>query len=151
MIHKIGVLTSGGDAPGMNCAIRAVVRAGLRQGLEVFGVEDGYKGLVEDRIFQMDRGTVSDIVNRGGTILRTARLREFKEEAVRQIAVDNLRKRGIEALKVVYSTEEPVMPAGGGRTPGSVAFVPSAAGLVIAGEVVKDLIRGDGKKREAEE
>ncbi|MCR5491553.1 MAG: 6-phosphofructokinase [Bacilli bacterium] len=101
MISKIGVLTSGGDAPGMNCAIRAVVRAGLKYGLEVFGVMDGYKGLVEDDIFQMDRHHVSNIVNRGGTILGTARLREFKEESVRQIAVDNLRKRGIDALVVV--------------------------------------------------
>lgn len=101
MIHKIGVLTSGGDAPGMNCAIRAVVRAGLAYGLEVFGVNDGYKGLVEDDIFQMDRSSVSDIVNRGGTILQTARLREFKEESVRQKAVDNLRRRGIEALVVI--------------------------------------------------
>lgn len=101
MIHKIGVLTSGGDAPGMNCAIRAVVRAGLSYGLEVFGVNDGYKGLVEDDIVPMDRSSVSDIVNRGGTILQTARLREFKEESVRQIAVDNLHRRGIEALVVI--------------------------------------------------
>ncbi len=101
MIHKIGVLTSGGDAPGMNCAIRAVVRAGLRYGLEVYGVNDGYKGLVEGDIFPMDRNSVSDIVNRGGTILRTARLREFKEESVRQKAVDNLKKLGIDALVVI--------------------------------------------------
>lgn len=101
MISKIGVLTSGGDAPGMNCAIRAVVRAGLKYGLEVFGVMDGYKGLVEDDIFPMDRHYVSNIVNRGGTILGTARLREFKDQSVRQIAVDNLRRRGIDALVVV--------------------------------------------------
>ncbi len=101
MISKIGVLTSGGDAPGMNCAIRAVVRAGLKYGLEVFGVMDGYKGLVEDDIFPMDRHYVSNIVNRGGTILGTARLREFKDQTVRQIAVDNLRKRGIDALVVI--------------------------------------------------
>lgn len=101
MIKKIGVLTSGGDAPGMNCAIRAVVRAGLKYGLDVYGIMDGYKGLVEDDMFLMDRHSVSDIVNRGGTILGTARLREFKEEKVRQIAVDNLRKRGIEALVVI--------------------------------------------------
>ena len=101
MIHKIGVLTSGGDAPGMNCAIRAVVRAGLRYGLEVYGVMDGYKGLVENDIHLMDRHSVSDIVNRGGTILGTARLREFKEESVRQIAVNNLRERGIDALIVI--------------------------------------------------
>ncbi|MGM9814376.1 MAG: 6-phosphofructokinase [Candidatus Enteromonas sp.] len=101
MIRKIGVLTSGGDAPGMNCAIRAVVRAGLRYGLEVYGVLDGYKGLVEDNIVKMDRGSVSDIVNRGGTVLGTARLREFKEESVRQIAVNNLKKHGIDALVVI--------------------------------------------------
>ncbi|MBQ2493924.1 MAG: 6-phosphofructokinase, partial [Bacilli bacterium] len=101
MLHKIGVLTSGGDAPGMNCAIRAVVRAGLRFGLEVYGINDGYRGLVEDDMVKMDRSSVSRIVNRGGTILRTARLREFKEESVRQKAVDNLRRRGIEALVVI--------------------------------------------------
>ena len=66
MIHKIGILTSGGDAPGMNCAIRAVVRAGLHYGLEVYGVMDGYRGLVEggENIFKMDRSSGSDIVNR---------------------------------------------------------------------------------------
>ena len=101
MIKKIGVLTSGGDAPGMNCAIRAVVRAGLKYGLEMYGIMDGYRGLVDDDIFPMDRHSVSDIVNRGGTILQTARLREFKEESVRQIAVNNLKRRGIEALVVI--------------------------------------------------
>ncbi len=101
MIQKIGVLTSGGDAPGMNCAIRAVVRAGLSYGLEVYGIMDGYRGLVDDDMFLMNRSSVSDIVNRGGTILQTARLREFKEESVRQIAVNNLRKRGIDALVVI--------------------------------------------------
>lgn len=101
MIQKIGVLTSGGDSPGMNCAIRAVVRAGLSYGLEVYGIMDGYRGLVDDDMFSMNRSSVSDIVNRGGTILQTARLREFKEESVRQIAVNNLRKRGIDALVVI--------------------------------------------------
>jgi len=101
MIKKIGVLTSGGDAPGMNCAIRAVVRAGLKYGLEMYGIFDGYKGLVEGNIHQLDRTSVKDIVNRGGTILQTARLREFKEESVRQIAVENLKKLGIEALVVI--------------------------------------------------
>ncbi|MCI7213554.1 MAG: 6-phosphofructokinase [Bacillales bacterium] len=100
-MQKIGVLTSGGDSPGMNCAIRAVVRAGLSYGLEVYGIMDGYRGLVDDDMFLMNRSSVSDIVNRGGTILQTARLREFKEESVRQIAVNNLRKRGIDALVVI--------------------------------------------------
>ncbi len=101
MIQKIGVLTSGGDSPGMNCAIRAVVRAGLSYGLEVYGIMDGYRGLVDDDMFLMNRSSVSGIVNRGGTILQTARLREFKEESIRQIAVNNLRKRGIDALVVI--------------------------------------------------
>lgn len=101
MIKRIGILTSGGDAPGMNCAIRAVVRSGLSYGLEVYGIFDGYKGLVEDKIFKMDRKSVSDIVNRGGTKLRTARLPEFKLESVREQAVKNLEKHGIEALVVM--------------------------------------------------
>jgi len=101
MVKRIGIITSGGDAPGMNCAIRAVVRAGLAYGLEVFGVREGYKGLVEDDIFQMDRDSVSNIVTRGGTILRTARLPEFKLESVRQQAIENLKKHGIEALVVI--------------------------------------------------
>ena len=101
MIKRIGILTSGGDAPGMNCAIRAVVRAGLSYGLEVYGVYDGYRGLVEGRIERLERKSVSDIVNRGGTILRTARLPEFKEEAVRRKAVEILNERGIECLVVI--------------------------------------------------
>jgi 6-phosphofructokinase 1 len=68
MIKKIGVLTSGGDAPGMNAAIR-VVRAALTEGLEVFGIYDGYLGLYEDRMVQLDRYSVSDMINRGGTFL----------------------------------------------------------------------------------
>ncbi len=101
MVQKIGILTSGGDAPGMNNAIRAVVRSGLRHGLEVYGIYDGYKGLVEGNIVKMDRKSVSDIVNRGGTILRTARLREFKDPAVRQKGIEQLNKFGIEALVVI--------------------------------------------------
>ncbi|MBQ4255598.1 MAG: 6-phosphofructokinase [Bacilli bacterium] len=101
MIKNIGVLTSGGDAPGMNCAIRAVVRAGLKYGLGVYGIYDGYKGLVEDQIYELDRHSVSDIISRGGTFLHTARLREFKEISVRQKGVDNLKKHGIDALVVI--------------------------------------------------
>lgn len=101
MIHKIGVLTSGGDAPGMNAAVRAVIRAGLSSGCEMYAVYDGYKGLVEGDIQKVDRSFVSDIVQRGGTILRTARLREFKEESVRKIAVEQLKKHGIDALVVI--------------------------------------------------
>ena len=101
MVKKIGVLTSGGDAPGMNAAVRAVIRAGIKVGCEMYAIFDGYKGLVENNIQMIDRSFVSGIVQKGGTILRTARLREFKEEAVRQIAVNNLKERGIDALVVI--------------------------------------------------
>ena len=95
---RIGVLTSGGDSPGMNAAIRAVVRAALSNGDKVFGISDGYRGLVEGRFKEFTRSDVSEILNRGGTILGTARLPEFKYEAVRQLAVKQLQKNDIEAL-----------------------------------------------------
>ena len=100
-MRKIGILTSGGDAPGMNAAIRAVVRSGITRGLEVYGVYDGYEGLVHNNIEKLDRGDVSDIIIRGGTILGSARLEDFKSKEVRQQAVDNLNKHGIEGLVVV--------------------------------------------------
>lgn len=100
-IQKIAVLTSGGDAPGMNAAIRAIVRSGIDQGLQVFGVEEGYRGLVEGRIFEMDRNAVTNSINRGGTVLGSARLPEFSKDEVAQIAVDQLKNRGIEAVITV--------------------------------------------------
>ncbi len=101
MIKKIGVLTSGGDAPGMNAAIRGVVRAALTEGLEVFGIYDGYLGLYEDRMVQLDRYSVSDMINRGGTFLGSARFPEFREEHIRAVAIENMRKRGLDALVVI--------------------------------------------------
>ena len=101
MIKKIGVLTSGGDAPGMNAAIRGVVRAALTEGLEVMGIHDGYLGLYEDRMVQLDRYSVSDMINRGGTFLGSARFPEFRDENVRAVAIENLKKRGIDALVVI--------------------------------------------------
>lgn len=101
MIKRIGVLTSGGDAPGMNAAIRAVVRAGIASGLEVYGIQEGYSGLVEGKIIKLDRKSVTGIINRGGTILKTARLEAFKNVETRQIGVDNLKKFGIDALVVI--------------------------------------------------
>ena len=95
---RIGVLTSGGDAPGMNATIRAVVRAALRCGDTVFGIYDGYRGLIEGKIQEFTRKDVSEILNKGGTILGTARLPEFKYEQVRQLAVKQLQKNDIEAL-----------------------------------------------------
>lgn len=91
MIKKIGVLTSGGDAPGMNAAIRGVVRAALTEGLEVFGIYDGYLGLYEDRMVQLDRYSVSDMINRGGTFLGSARFPEFRDEHVREVAIENMK------------------------------------------------------------
>lgn len=101
MVKRIGVLTSGGDAPGMNAAIRAVTRVALSQGIEVYGIYDGYRGLVEGYIEPLTRENVSDILDRGGTILGSARLPEFKDPAVQDQAVAQLQKRGIEAVVVI--------------------------------------------------
>jgi 6-phosphofructokinase 1 len=101
MIKKIGVLTSGGDSPGMNAAIRAVVRAGLSNDIEVYGIRDGYLGLHQNRIKKLERYSVSDVINRGGTFLGSARFPEFKEESVRRQAIENLKEHGIEALVVI--------------------------------------------------
>ncbi len=100
-VTKIAVLTSGGDAPGMNAAIRAVVRTGLYHGLEVFGVARGYNGMIEDDIVPMDSKSVANIIQRGGTILKTARSKDFFEPEGRQIAYDNLKKRGINGIVVI--------------------------------------------------
>lgn len=101
MIKKIGVLTSGGDAPGMNAAIRGVVRTALTKGVEVCGIYDGYLGLYEGKIETLDRSSVSDVINRGGTFLGSARFPEFKEVEVREKAIENLKAHGIEALVVI--------------------------------------------------
>ncbi len=100
-MRSIAVLTSGGDAPGMNTAIRAVVRSGFHYGLSVYGVYEGFKGLVEDDIRPLEREHVSRILNRGGTVLRSARIPEFSEEKYQRIAVENLRKRNIHGLVVI--------------------------------------------------
>ena len=100
-MKKIAVLTSGGDAPGMNASIRAVVRASLAKDLQVFGVNNGYQGLVADDIFEMNRSDVSDIITKGGTILGSARLDDFKLLEIRERAVKNLKQRGIEGLVVI--------------------------------------------------
>ncbi|MBM3413813.1 MAG: 6-phosphofructokinase [Bacteroidetes bacterium] len=100
-VTKIGVLTSGGDSPGMNAAIRAVVRTGLYYGLEVFGIMRGYQGLIEDDIIKMNGRSVANIIQRGGTILKTARCKEFMEKEGRQKAYDNLIKNGIDGLVVI--------------------------------------------------
>jgi len=101
-IKKVGVLTSGGDAPGMNAAIRSVVRMGLSEDLEVYGIYDGYMGLYENRIKKLNRFSVSDIINRGGTFLGSARFPEFRDsEKVRTQAIENMKKHNIDALVVI--------------------------------------------------
>ena len=100
-IRKIAVLTSGGDGPGMNAAIRSVVRCSLHYGLEVCGVMRGYQGLIDDDIMEMNHRSVSNIINRGGTILKTARSKEFSTDEGKQRAVDVLRKHKIDGLVVI--------------------------------------------------
>ncbi|QGS51648.1 6-phosphofructokinase [Spiroplasma tabanidicola] len=101
MIKKIGVLTSGGDAPGMNAAISAVVKSAISKGIEPYVVREGYKGLINKWIEKVDLSFASDIIARGGTVIGSARFPEFKEESVRKVAVENLKEMGIEALVVI--------------------------------------------------
>ena len=101
MIKKIGVLTSGGDAPGMNAAVRAVVRTALSKGMEVYGIRRGYVGLITGDIFQMDERSVSDIIHRGGTVLYTARCPEFRTQEGVAKAKAKCDELGIEGLVVI--------------------------------------------------
>ena len=98
MIKKIAILTSGGDAPGMNAALRVCVRAGLFYGKEMYVIYDGFKGLVDGDIHQVTKDFTADIINRGGTILRSYRLPEFKEESVQLKAVQQLKDYEIDAV-----------------------------------------------------
>lgn len=100
-IKTIGVLTSGGDAPGMNAAIRAVVRIGLSKGLNVKGIQRGYSGLLNEEIIDMDAKSVADTIQKGGTILYTARCEEMRTEEGQKKAADICKKHGIEGLVVI--------------------------------------------------
>lgn len=100
-VKKIAVLTSGGDSQGMNAAVRAVVRSALYHGLEVYGVQRGYQGLLNDDLRPMDLRSVGDIIQRGGTILQTARCKEFTTLEGQQKGAEILRKRGIDGLVVI--------------------------------------------------
>ena len=100
-IKSVGILTSGGDAPGMNAAIRAVTRAAIFSGLKVYGIYRGYQGLIEDNIEEFKTQSVSNIIARGGTILKTARSKDFKTPEGRKIAYENMKKHGIDALVVI--------------------------------------------------
>ena len=103
-IKCIGILTSGGDAPGMNAAIRAVTRAAIYNGLQVKGIYRGYKGLVTGEIKEFKSQNVSNIIQLGGTILKTARCKEFTTPEGRQIAYDNMKKEGIDAWWLSVAT-----------------------------------------------
>ena len=100
-VTKIGVLTSGGDSPGMNAAIRAVVRTGIYHGLEVYGIIRGYSGMVDGDIIKMESKSVANIIQRGGTILKTSRCQEFFEKEGRKKAYENLKKHGINGLVII--------------------------------------------------
>ena len=100
-MNTIGVLTSGGDAPGMNAAVRAVVRTAIALGMKVKGIRRGYNGLIEGDIIDLDVRSVSDIIHRGGTVLYTARSPRFKTEECMKEAIDNCKKHGIEGIVVI--------------------------------------------------
>lgn len=100
-MKKIGVLTSGGDAPGMNAAIRAVVRKAIYHDIEVYGIKYGFQGLMEGNIEKMEIGSVGDIIHRGGTVLYSARSEEFKTDDGQQKGIEQLKKFGIEGLIVI--------------------------------------------------
>ena len=131
-VTKIGVLTSGGDAPGMNAAIRAVVRTGLYHGLEVFGIMRGYQGMIEDDIYRMESRSVANIIQRGGTILKTARSKEFYEYEGRKKAYENLKRRNIDGLVII---------GGDGSFRGAVQFSQEfdMPCIGIAGTIDKDI------------
>ena len=131
-VSRIGVLTSGGDSPGMNAAIRAVVRTGIYYGMEVYGIMRGYQGLIEDDIYKMEGRSVANIIQRGGTILKTARCKEFHTPEGRKKAYDVLSRRGINGLVII---------GGDGSFRGAVDFsreydIPV---IGIAGTIDKDI------------
>ncbi|CAI8397813.1 MAG: ATP-dependent 6-phosphofructokinase 1 [uncultured Bacteroidota bacterium] len=100
-IKKIGVLTSGGDAPGMNAALRAVVRTAAYHKIECVGIYQGYQGLIDNKVKVMNARSVNNIINKGGTILKSARCLEFRTKEGRQTAFETIQKHGIEALVVI--------------------------------------------------
>src|SRR5687767_6611392 len=100
-LKRIAVLTSGGDAPGMNAAIRSVVRTAITSGLEVMGVHSGYSGLIQNRLTPMNASSVANIIQRGGTILKSGRCPEFHRAEVRAQGAQNLKTAEVEGLVVI--------------------------------------------------
>lgn len=134
-MQRIAVLTSGGDAPGMNAAIRAVTRAAIARGWEAYGVQRGYAGLIEDGFMPLDARAVGGIVQRGGTMLGSARCAEFRTEEGRQTALRHLAARGIEGLVVI---------GGNGSQTGAAALHALGFPTVgVASTIDNDLIGSD--------
>lgn len=134
-MRKIGVLTSGGDAPGMNAAVRAVVRKAIYHGLDVIGFRRGYHGLIYGEYAEMHLGSVADIIHRGGTTLRTARAPEFLEPAGREQALSVIRESGIDALVVI---------GGDGSFRGALALEKAGVRTVgVPGTIDNDIARTD--------
>ncbi|MDB5030393.1 6-phosphofructokinase [Mucilaginibacter sp.] len=132
-ISKLGVLTSGGDAPGMNPCIRSVVRTAIYNNLNVVGIRQGYKGMIENDMYDMDTRSVSNILNLGGTILKTARCLPFRTDEGMEAAYQNLKARGIDALVVI---------GGDGTFTGALRFsqkYPDIAVMGIPGTIDNDL------------
>jgi len=100
-VKRIGVMTSGGDCPGMNAAIRSVVRTGIAEGVEVFGIEQGYKGLIEGKIRKLESRDVANMIQRGGTFLKSARCPEFKTEEGQKLGLSQMEKIGLDGLVVI--------------------------------------------------
>jgi len=135
MLKKaIAVVTSGGDSPGMNAAARAVVRTALYEGVDVYGVHNGYSGMVHDDIEQLTSRSVSDLIQRGGTFLGTARSKTFMTPEGRKTAYENLRKRNIEGLVIIGGDG----PPGYIHWPYALSCARALAGLALAGPVLTE-------------
>ena len=109
-VKRIGVLTSGGDAPGMNAAVRAVVRTAICTGVECVGIRRGWNGLINSDFFPMNAGSVSHIIDKGGTILYTARSEEFREPSGRAKALDVCKLLGLDGLVAIGRLRKPAAP-----------------------------------------
>ncbi len=135
-LKRIGILTSGGDSPGMNAAIRAAVRTAVYNGMEVYGIRRGYQGMIEGDIYRMQTTDVSNIIQRGGTILKTARSKEFMTDEGMKKAHEQLQKHGIEAL---------VLIGGDGTFRGAVKFFEkyTIPAIGLPGTIDKDLAGTD--------
>ena len=132
-ISKLGVLTSGGDAPGMNPCIRSVVRTAIYNSIDVTGIRRGYQGLIDGDMYQMDRRSVSNILNLGGTVLKTARCLPFRTDEGMETAYQNIKKHGIDSLVVI---------GGDGTFTGALRFsqkYPDIAVIGVPGTIDNDL------------